>query len=627
MINVHNITLDFAGQKIFDALSFTCDAQDRIGLVGRNGSGKSTLLKVIAGQQDLTDGSVSIIKNKKLAYLPQEVVLFSDKSILDETCTAFEEINKLQQEQANLEALLETGDYDDNLLERYAHVCEELINVNANALEAEAKKVLLGLGFTQEQFDKPVATLSGGWKMRITLAKLLLQKADFYLLDEPTNHLDIVAQEWFLRFLRTSSFGFMIVCHDRYFLNQLCKSILELERGKGTFYNGNYSAYERQKEHNLHLLEAAYVVQQKEIKQKKETIEQMRAKASKAAMAQSMLKSLEKMELIELPPKQAEIHFNFPPVQQSGRVALTVHNLAQAFGPKKVFEHVSCEIERGMKIAIIAANGVGKTTLFNTIIGKLPAQHGTVTFGHNVHAAIFDQDQTQSLDMEKSILENLMESAPGTTEQRIRAFAGSFLLGKDAITKKVKVLSGGEKNRVGMIKVLLQNANLLLLDEPTNHLDIQSKDILLKALKSYQGTILFVSHDHDFVSNLATDILELTVDGVTMYNGDYDLYLYRKEQDLAKQQKVTIEPSTGKKTTKNEQQPKNDADEKTIKKQAVSLQQNIERLEQEMVRLEKSFATLSYGTPEYNKAAEKLQQCKKQHAQAVTEWEQVTMLL
>lgn len=546
MINAYNITLNFGGQKIFNALSFVCGAHDRVGLVGRNGSGKSTLLKVIAGQQRLDEGSVSIIRGRNIAYLPQDVVLQSDKSILDETCTAFKDISELQQEQKRLEEELETSTDSTDLLEQYAHVCEQLLHSDADAMQAEAKKILIGLGFKQDQFNDPVATLSGGWKMRITLAKLLLQKADFYLLDEPTNHLDIVAQEWFLQFLKSASFGFMIVCHDRYFLNELCTSILELENGKGTFYNGNYASYERQKEHNLALLEAAFATQQKEIKQKTETIERFRAKANKAAMAQSMIKALDKIERIEIPPRLAEIHFTFPPVQQAGRVVLTVNDVAQSFKNKKIFEHVSCEIERGMKVAIIAANGVGKTTLFNIIIGKLPVQHGTIHYGHNVHAAIFDQDQTQSLDMDRTILENLLGSAPTTTEQKVRAFAGSFLLGKDAIDKKIKVLSGGEKNRVGMIKVLLQNANLLLLDEPTNHLDIQSKDILLKALQSYQGTMLFVSHDHDFVTHLATDILELRADGATMYHGNYELYLYRKNQENASN---TSQVSNNKKDT------------------------------------------------------------------------------
>lgn len=614
MINGYNVCLEMIEQVIFDDISFVFDQSQRIGLVGRNGSGKSTLLKVIAGQQQLDSGAVAIQKGKTIAYLSQDVVLQSDKSIVEETYTSFAHIAALLEEQRAIEAQLDNADDLDELLERYAIVCEKLLHIDQEGMRAEAKKVLMGLGFKAEQFDEPVATLSVGWKMRIVLAKLLLQRADFYLFDEPTNHLDIVAKEWFLQFLKRAPFGFVLVCHDRYFLNQLCTEIFEIERGNGKLYVGDYNHYEKQKAHDEALLEMQYKNQQRDIKQKTETIERFKAKASKAAMAQSMLKALDKVERIELPPKAPDINFNFPPLQQSGSVVLTIEGVAHSFGPKQIFKNVSFEVQKGQKIALVASNGVGKTTLFNLIAQKLPLSVGKITVGHNVHSTVFDQDQTASLAMDKTILENITESCPKVTEQKIRAFAGSFLFTKDSINKKVGVLSGGEKNRVGMIKVLLQNANLLLLDEPTNHLDIQSKDILLTALQAYQGTILFVSHDQDFVNKLATDIVELSVDGAQEYQGNYELYLYQKSSS------ASLTPKATEDLRKASSFAEATAD-KTADKSVDKLERTIQKLEHDIKRTENSFADLVFGTAQFNDAQKKLTDLKTALDAALAAWE------
>jgi len=607
-------------QVIFDDISFVFDQNQRIGLVGRNGSGKSTLLKAIAGKQQLDKGAIAIQKGKTIAYLSQDVVLQSDKSIVEETYTAFADIAALVEEQQKIESQLDNADDIDELLERYAVVCDKLLHVDQESLKAEAKKVLMGLGFKPEQLDQPVATLSVGWKMRIVLAKLLLQKADFYLFDEPTNHLDIVAKEWFLQFLKRAPFGFVLVCHDRYFLNQLCEQIFEIERGNGKLYVGDYNKYETQKAHDEALLEMQYKNQQREIKQKTETIERFKAKASKAGMAQSMLKALDKIERIELPPKAPDISFTFPPIQQAGSVVLTVHDVAHAFGEKQIFKNVSFEISRGKKIALVASNGVGKTTLFNLIAQKLPLITGAIIPGYNVQYTVFDQDQTASLLLDKTILENIREFCSQATEQKIRAFAGAFLFTKDSIDKKVGVLSGGEKNRVGMIKVLLQNANVLLLDEPTNHLDIQSKDILLKALQAYQGTILFVSHDQDFVNKLATDIIELSVDGAKDYHGNYELYLYQKAQEAqraqAAEQNITKKPMQDKKKIEVVV-PKITLSSSDLK----ALERKIQKLEHDISKIELSFADLVYGTDKFDQAQNKLTQLKKELDGAMIEWE------
>ncbi len=620
MINGYNICLEMINQVIFDDISFSFDENSQIGLVGRNGSGKSTLLKAISGEQRIDSGSISIVRGKTIAYLSQDVVLQSDKSIIDETCTAFSDIEALIQEQKQLESDLNSADDVTDILERYAHVCEQLLHVDMEGMKAEAKRVLMGLGFNAEQCDQPVQNLSVGWKMRIVLAKLLLKKADFYLFDEPTNHLDIVAKEWFLQFLKRAPFGFILVCHDRYFLNQVCSTIFELERGKGTLYVGNYNHYEKQKKHNEALLEMQYKNQQKELKQKMETIERFKAKANKAAMAQSMLKALDRIDRIELPPQQPDITFTFPPLQQSGSVVLEVKNVAQAFGEKQIFNNVSFEIMRGQKIALVASNGVGKTTLFNLIARKLPLEVGTITLGYNVTCAIFDQDQTAALTLDASILDNLAGACAGATEQKIRAFAGAFLFTKDSINKKVGVLSGGEKNRVGMIKVLLQNANFLLLDEPTNHLDIQSKDILLKALQAYQGTIFFVSHDQDFVDKLATDIVELSVDGAREYQGNYQLYLYQKQQEL---QQVVDKDKQQKNISAVKQKTKPVAvHNKQNMPDIKALEKKIDKLEHEIKKTEDRFGQLQFGTLLFDEAQKKLNALRKELEDTMATWEE-----
>jgi len=618
MIQANNICLSFGEQTVFDDVSFTIDQDQRIGLVGRNGSGKSTLLKAIAKQQQLDSGSVSVSNKKVVAYMPQEVVLESDKSILDETLTACADLATMQ---AQIDAMDEqlAEDYESVDLDKYSELLVQVADMNPARISAQAQQMLLGLGFTVAQMQKPVSTLSVGWKMRVVLAKLLLQNADFYLFDEPTNHLDIVAKDWFLYFLKNSKFGFMLVSHERYFLDKLCTEILEVERGNVTFYKGNYSKYVVQKAHDLETLQAAYVQQQKELKQKKETIERFRASANRARMAQSMIKAVDKIERIVIPPSAKTMIFNFPPVQQPGRIVLEVENVGQRFGDKQIFSHATFQVERGDKVAIIAPNGVGKTTLFNTIIGALKPSEGTITFGHNVTATIFAQDQTKSLDVKKSVLENATAVAK-KAEGTIRQFLGSFLFSNDDVHKKVGVLSGGEKNRVGMVCVLLQDANLLLLDEPTNHLDIPSKEILVTALKAFKGTILFVSHDHDFINALATRIVELTPTATHNYIGNYDSYLYQKKHNEALAQRNELEKKSANNPTKTSDAPQTEKQQDTSK-QIKKLESKIEKLESNINQAEHAFTDIAYGTPEFNAMNDKLIALKEEHANTIEQWE------
>lgn len=618
MINIHNLSLSFGAQAIFDHISLVINQQQHIGLVGCNGAGKSTLLKALAGTQIIDDGSITIIKNKKIAYLAQEVTLASHLNVLEETYSTFSQLHALEQEKNILEGKL-SHHTTPELVERYAAVCEELSHENPDAARAETKRMLLGLGFRPEQLDASVSSLSTGWRMRIVLAKLLLQKADFYLFDEPTNHLDIVTKDWFLDFLKHASFGFLLVCHERYFLDQACNTIIELEHGKANVYQGNYTSYIKQKEQNLAVLQATAKQQEKEIAQKMDTIQRFRAKANKARMAQSMLKAVEKIERVVIPPSAHIMSVSFPPLPQPGRIVLKAISVAYSFGHKPLFEQVSCEIERGQRVALVAGNGVGKTTLFTLIANKRSLQKGTITWGHNVNYALFDQDQNAALEGNWSVFDTISYHSPQKNERDIRAMLGAFLFNSEESQKKIKVLSGGEKNRVGMVKTLLQDANVLILDEPTNHLDIPSKEVLVKALKNYPGTILFVSHDHDFINALATHILELTPTGVHRYEGNYQDYLYQK--GLIEAQKSNETDSIAKKPSSPTKPEKSQKEIFESQKKIKSVEQKIEKLEREIGALEASFGKIAFGSPEFKQASVTLTQLKNTLAATMTEWE------
>jgi len=631
MIILNNISLDFGKQTVFDSISGTMTQDDRIGLVGRNGSGKSTLLKVIAGLQLLDGGSISVEKGATIGYLPQHVVLQSDKSIFDEALASFGPLVELLAEADRLEQQLQEKEVvgDEDVLERYAAVHQELIEQDVAQAEVETKKILTGLGFAPDRLTDLVSTLSVGWRMRVVLAKLLLKKADFYLFDEPTNHLDMVTKEWFLRFLHKAPFGFILVTHDRYFLDRLCNKIIELDRGKSTVYYGNYTLYEQQKEERLRETQAAASRQQKEFSKKMKTIDRFRASASKSKMAQSMLKRLEKVDRIEVGSKQRTMAFTFPPISRSGRVVLSVENVAHSFGrgrlsgrlSEQIFKDVSFELERGEHVALIAPNGVGKTTLFNIITGLLPLQEGTVTYGHKVTTALFEQDQDKVLNFDNTILKEVEGScASNDVRALVRKFLGAFLFSGDDVKKKISVLSGGEKNRVAMVKVLLQQANFLLLDEPTNHLDIESKEILLSALQRYEGSILFVSHDRDFLDKLATRVLVLSAQGLSSYPGNYESYLYHMKEAENAQKEAISRQAKGKKKGKKSTRSNNKATQET-RRRINKLEGSITRLEGVIERCTKELETLEYGDEQFTARYEQLTKAQKDLETAIASWE------
>ncbi len=630
MIQIRNASLEFGNQTLFDEINLTISETDRIGLIGLNGSGKSTLLKAIAGQLRLDSGIITIIGSKKFAYLPQQVVLESNKSILDEGYAAHKEIWPLEHERRILEQRINNNDLPEDAQAgaRLAEVTEQLHDLDAHQAFVETKKTLNGLGFTDKQLTEPVSTLSVGWKMRLVLCKLLLQKADFYLFDEPTNHLDIVAKDWFLSFLEEASFGYLLVCHERYFLNKVCSEIIELEFGKAIRFQGDYTDYEVQKEHNLQELVQKAKLQQKEISRKKATIQRFRAKANKAKMAKSMEKALNKIDLIELPPSAKRINVNLPsPTQRSGKTVLTIKQVAHTFDNKKIFENASFTIHRGQRVALIAANGVGKTTLFNIITGHYPVQTGMIEFGHNVDHTIFHQDQDKWLNKKNTILDEVMATAPAhKTPEQARTLLGCFLFSGQDIKKKISVLSGGEKNRVSMVKVLLQDANFLLLDEPTNHLDIPSKDILLKALNGYQGTLLFVSHDHDFIDQLANHVIALDTNGTKAYHGNYTDYknqiaAFSNKSNIAEGFRVANTSSAKTKPTKGH------GELYQLRKTAGKFERKIAQLEKNIEKAQHVFLDLEYGTQAFEIQNKELQDLQSQLEATFSEWETIVKQL
>jgi ATP-binding cassette, subfamily F, member 3 len=579
MIHIKDLCLSFGNQCIFKNISCTIHPHERIGLVGMNGTGKSTLLRIIARLQEPDSGTIHTPSSFTIGYMPQELTLTSKNSILQETITS-------------------------------KYVDDETLPL----LEIEAKKVLYGLGFTDQQCDQPVSQLSTGWKMRVLLAQLLLKKADFYLFDEPTNHLDLLAQEWFFDVLKNAPYGFMLVSHDRYYLDHVCTKIIELEHGNATRYNGNYTDYRQQKEERAAIIRATYENQQKEIAHKERTINRFRAKASKARMVKKMEKELDRIDRITIQDTPPTVNIQFPQIRPSGKEVLEVKHLSFSFEEKQIFDDANFLLTKNERVAIVAPNGTGKTTLLNLIVGKYKPHTGTISQGYHVTTAYFEQDQLETFHPEKTIFETVQERTTAQ-DQTIRTILGSFLFSQELIHKKIKVLSGGEKNRVNMVCTLLQHANTLFLDEPTNHLDIYSKEILLNALNAYQGTILFVSHDHNFVNGLATGILEIHNQKLAYYHGNYQSYLDQKK-------------SHHDETTVTHTQQTNTPKKHLVQKNALEHKKRTQRLESTIQRLEKNIETLSsklhqheYGSSQYLQLFNELQKKQTELETHLHEWE------
>ncbi len=524
----------YAHKLLFENVDWMITAQDRIGLVGANGSGKSTLLKILAGLETLDYGALSSTRGITASYLPQDGLSLAGCTVFAECMAVFAELRALEQEMEDLTqrmAELDHASQDyDQVADRFHRIEHEFQTRDGYAIEAKVGSVLTGLGFQKDDWARRTEEFSGGWQMRIALAKLLLQQPNLLLLDEPTNHLDLDARNWLEDYLNDYPHAFLLISHDRYFLDVTVSKIVEIWNKRIHFYAGNYERYETQKTQRREQLQAAYRNQRERIEQLEVFINRFRYQATKAKQVQSRIKELERMERIELPPEERTIHFSFAQPKPSGRIVSEVKNLAKNYGSKEVFRGADFIIERGDRIALVGVNGAGKSTLIKLLAGRETPGGGQLQIGHNVQPDYFAQDQYKELNPDQRVLDDLGNLSPRSTQTELRNLLGCFLFSADDVFKKIGVLSGGERNRYALLRLLLHPANFLLLDEPTNHLDLRAKDVLLNALSEYTGTVVFVSHDRYFIDRLATRVFEIGGGQVQVYPGNYEDYLWRKEQ-------------------------------------------------------------------------------------------------
>ena len=533
MIQLTGAAKRFGPKILFEELDWLVTPNERTGIVGANGTGKSTLLKILAGIDSLEGGTKTVMKGVTLGYLPQDGLSLSGRSVFAECMTVFAGLRALEEEQEMLAGRM--SELDHTSVE-YAQVSERFHLVEAEfrardgyAIEAQVGAVLSGLGFGREDWKRRTEEFSGGWQMRIALAKLLLEKPNLLLLDEPTNHLDLEARNWLEGYLGQYPHAFVLVSHDRYFLDVTVKRIAELWNKHVHFYSGNFSRYEQQKNERRAQLEAAHKNQQDKIHQLEAFINRFRYQATKAKQVQSRIKELEKIERIELPPEEKTIHFHFPQPKASGRIVAECKGIAKSYGEKLVFSDVNFVIERGDRVSLVGVNGAGKSTLIKILAGIEPVTAGEYTLGHNALPDYFAQDQYKELDPAARMIDDLSAIAPRASNTELRSILGCFLFSEDDVFKQIGVLSGGERNRYALARMLMMPGNFLLLDEPTNHLDMRAKDVLLEALKEFSGTVLFVSHDRYFIDKLATRVFEVGEGAVHVFPGNYEDYMWRKE--------------------------------------------------------------------------------------------------
>ena len=561
-ISINSLKVEFSAKCLFDNISYIINNKDRIALVGKNGAGKSTMLKIIAGLQQPTSGSVTVPKDTTIGYLPQHMTINDTSSVVDEVRTAFSHIKEMHQRLDEMTAeLAERTDYESEayqtLIERMTNLTDRLAMEESENCEAEMEKTLIGLGFRREDFDRPTAEFSGGWRMRIELAKLLLRRPDVLLLDEPTNHLDIESIQWLENFLVTKAGAVVLVSHDRAFIDNVTNRTIEISLGKIYDYAVNYSKYVSLRADRLEQQMRAYQNQQKMIKETEDFIERFRYKATKSVQVQSRIKQLAKIERIEVDEVDtSHLNLKFPPAPRSGDYPLIVDDLGKAYGDHQVFDHATFTIKRGEKVAFVGKNGEGKSTLVKCIMGEIPYT-GTLKVGHNVKIGYFAQNQAQLLDGELTVFDTIDRVAVGDIRTKIRDILGAFMFGGEASDKKVKVLSGGEKTRLAMIKLLLEPVNLLILDEPTNHLDMKTKDILKNAIKEFDGTVIVVSHDREFLDGLVEKVYEFGGGDVKeCLGGLYEFLEKKKLASLAELERTQKPEKPAQPKAKDNIQPK-----------------------------------------------------------------------
>jgi ATP-binding cassette, subfamily F, member 3 len=556
MIQLSGAGKRYGHKLLFQNADWLITPESRVGLVGANGTGKSTIMKILAGSESLDYGSISRAKGISTGYLPQDGLILTGRTVFAECMSVFAELHAIEKEMEALTRSMSELDHESqgysSVADRYQKLEHEFVARDGYTLEAQVGQVLTGLGFHRNDWTRLTEEFSGGWQMRIALAKLLLQKPNLLLLDEPTNHLDLEARNWLEEYLTTYPYAFVLISHDRYFLDITVKRIVEIWNKQIHFYAGNYDQYLAAKTARKEQLESAYKTQRDRIEQLEVFINRFRYTATKAKQVQSRIKELEKMERIQIPEEEKTVHFSFPQPKPSGRIVAEFTNVAKSYGERgvtehKVFENVNFMIERGERIALVGVNGAGKSTLIKLLAQQEKLSAGVYKLGHEVHPDYFAQDQYKELDPEARILDDLGELSPASTQTQLRSLLGCFLFSGDDVFKRIGVLSGGERNRYALLKMLLHPANFLLLDEPTNHLDLRAKDVLLEALEKYTGTVVFVSHDRYFIDKLATRVFEIGDGGVEIYPGNYEDYLWRKQGRAAvavETRKASLAPSS-----------------------------------------------------------------------------------
>jgi len=639
MIQLTGAGKRFGAKTLFENVDWLVTPNDRIGIVGANGTGKTTLLKILAGMEGLDYGGITTMKGVTIGYLPQEGLSLSGRTVFAECMTVFAGLLSLEQEQQELAHRMSELDPASaeyaQVAERFHRAESEFRARDGFAIEAQVGMVLSGLGFPQRDWTKRTEDFSGGWQMRIALAKLLLEKPNLLLLDEPTNHLDLEARNWLEGYLAEYPHAFVLVSHDRYFLDVTVRKLAELWNKAVHFYTGGYTRYEQQKAERRAQLEAACANQQDRIRQLEAFINRFRYQATKAKQVQSRIKELEKIERIELPPEEKTIHFSFPQPKPSGRIVAEFKQVSKSYGETRVFSGAGFVIERGDRVALVGVNGAGKSTLIKILAGAEPVTSGEYILGHNAQPDYFAQDQYKELDAAARLVDDLGNVAPRATNTELRSILGCFLFSEDDVFKTIGVLSGGERNRYALARMLMMPSNFLLLDEPTNHLDLRAKEVLLQALAEFTGTVVFVSHDRYFIDKLATRVFEVADGAVTVFPGNYEDYLWRKEgksvaapEPAVEQARSAPRPSLAPAPRKPSQKPArlNPIKLRQMKERRREIEDEVTRLEVEIADYERALANF-VNVEETIRLNGLLNARRGDLASLMTEWEDVAQTI
>jgi ATP-binding cassette subfamily F protein 3 len=638
MIQLSGAGKRFGHKLLFEGADWLITPRDRAGLVGANGTGKSTLLKILGSMETVDYGSISVAKGISSGYLPQDGLALEGKTVFAECMSVFDDLRALEREMEDLTRRMSELDTQSNeyaqVADRFHRIDHEFRTRDGYAIEAQVGTVLAGLGFRKEDWTRQTEEFSGGWQMRIALVKLLLQKPNLLLLDEPTNHLDLEARNWLEEYLGNYPYAFVLISHDRYFLDVTVNKIVELWNKRVHFYPGNYDKYLAQKTQRQEQLEAAYKNQRERIEQIEMFISRFRYQATKAKQVQSRIKELEKMERIEIPEEERTIHFSFPQPKPSGRIVAEFKEVAKSYGEKQVFSHVNFLIERGDRIALVGVNGAGKSTLIKLLAGREPLSTGEYRLGHQAESDYFAQDQYKELNPNARVFDDLADYSPSSGQTELRNLLGCFLFSADEVFKRIGVLSGGERNRYALLKMLLHPANFLLLDEPTNHLDMRAKDVLLEALSKYTGTVVFVSHDRYFIDKLATRIFEVGDGKVEIYPGNYEDYMWRKQGGAAQlQQTVAANPTLAAPANGHHAQATSDKTRRLNPLKRKQMEDRTHELEQEISEVESAIAQTETALLTYVSADETQRQTHELEAHRaelqtrLAEWEALSQAL